>query len=137
MEISNCLLTSSTYQLKSWWCVSVGHYLFLMKTSGQNIRKLPSFNVQNLLIKVFYIFILESVLTFVMICWFGMISLRNQNLRGKIVTVCKVTGVSLNDFMYQVRAGQRAQVILLDSQQPTEEALTAIWAVLFHQLLAF
>lgn len=73
-------------------------------------------------------------MTMILMCFcFGFVSY----LRGEIVIVRKVTGVSLNDFMYQGRAGQRAQVILLDSQQPTEEALTGIWAVLFHQLLAF
>ena len=64
---------------------------------------------------------IESVLTFVMICGFGNLSVKNKTLLGKFVNVCrKVTAVNVNDLchLYQVRATQKAQVIILDSQHP-------------------
>lgn len=79
------------------------------------------FNVDGLLLKMLCSSFIESVLTFVMICWFGNFSIFKKTWLRKIVKLCQKTiGTNLNNrgHVYQVSAMKRAWAILADSQQP-------------------
>ena len=85
------------------------------------MRKLRSFQVDRTLMRMFYSSFIESVLTFSIISWFGNLSVANKNRLGGIVKVCqKTTGMTLNplNHIYQVRATQKAKVILGNPQHP-------------------
>ncbi len=85
------------------------------------LRKLRDFNVDRSLLKMFHLSFIESVLTFAMICWYDNLSMVNKNRLGSIVKLCqKIIGINLHnlDNVYQVRAIQRAKVILADLLHP-------------------
>ena len=79
------------------------------------LRKLNSFNVDKVILSLFYKSFIESVLTFAFIAWYGGISLRDKNNLGHIVKVAgKMIGcpqVTLNN-MYEKQVVRKANSIL-------------------------
>ena len=72
------------------------------------LRKLNSFNVDKVMLSLFYKSFIESVLTFSFIAWYGGISLRDKNNLSHIVKVAgKLIGCPqvslLNIYEKQVR----------------------------------
>ena len=70
------------------------------------------------ILQSFYRCVIESVITFSFLCWFGSQSLRNKNVLGRVVNICsKVVGakqVSLNE-LYECRVVRKARRIVNDS----------------------
>jgi len=79
------------------------------------LRKLNSFNVNKVMLSLFYKSFIESVLTFAFIAWYGGISLREKNNLSNIVKVAgKLIGcpqVSLTN-IYERQVLRKANTIL-------------------------
>jgi len=86
------------------------------------LRKLNSFNVDKVMLSLFYKSFIESVLTFAFIAWYGGISLREKNNLSNIVKVAgKLIGcpqVSLTN-IYERQVLRKANTILECVSYPT------------------
>lgn len=83
-----------------------------------------NFNVDYTFMKMFYSCLMESVLTFSLVCWYRFLSQRNKNRLQEIVNVCsKVAGVSLNNLrdVYKIRTLRKARSILAGSSHPLHD----------------
>ena len=85
------------------------------------LRKLRSFNVDTVFMKMFYSCFIESVLTFTFICWHGSLSIKEKNRMQGIVKVCsKSAGTPLDGVhdLHKARSLKKARAILADSSHP-------------------
>ena len=56
------------------------------------LRKLNSFGVSKIILRIFYYSFIESIITFSITCWFHSTSLKNRNCLQRTATVCsKIT----------------------------------------------
>ena len=57
------------------------------------LRKLAKFNVEKTLMTLFYRSFVESVVTFSLICWYGSITVKQENSLSKLIKVSsRITG---------------------------------------------
>ena len=81
----------------------------------------PSFNVSAAVLRSFYRSRIESVLTFLFLCWFGGLNVKSKNVPNKVANMCgKVVGKRQTYLsqLYERRVIRKARVIMDDIKQP-------------------
>jgi hypothetical protein len=85
------------------------------------VRKLKQINVDTKILELFYSSIVQSVLAFSIICWYGSCSVESKHKLTRIINICSKLGVSnvasLDD-IYRKCPIQRCKVILNDESHP-------------------
>ena len=85
------------------------------------LRKLKSFNVSQNVLQMVYRSLIESILTFNIVLWYGNLSVKQRSKLSRIVSMAeKVIGcrqVSLSN-LYQMAVARKARNIINDSKHP-------------------
>ena len=82
------------------------------------LQKLRSLRVNQDILASFYRCLIESVLTFGFLCWFGGLSVKNKNVLNRVVNVCgKVIGERQESLgvLYDRRVVRKAWMIARDT----------------------
>ena len=80
------------------------------------LRKLKYFNVDNTLLELFYKSIIESVISFSLVCWGGNIRTNNkQKLDSVIRKACKICKASFPDFDYLLALNCQRKILSIKS----------------------
>ena len=82
------------------------------------LRKLRSFNIDNIILSIFYQSCIQSVLTFSFICWFGNVSQKDKNKFQCVVNISgKITGFKQSSVtaLYEKQVLRKANKIINDS----------------------
>ena len=85
------------------------------------LRKLKSFQVSQNILQLVYRSLIESVLTFNIILWYGNLSVKNRNKLSRIVNMAeKVIGLRQNSLLsiYHSAVARKSQNIINDSDHP-------------------
>ena len=78
------------------------------------LQKLRSLNVSTAALRTFYRCCIESVLTFLFLCWFRGLNVKSKNVLNKVVNVCgKIVGERQEHLsqLYERRVVRKARVI--------------------------
>ena len=84
-----------------------------MSSKNSLPSKLISLNVRAAVLRTFYWSCIESVLTFLFMCWFGGLNVKSKNVLYKVVNVCgKVVGERQEHLsqLYERRVVRKARV---------------------------
>ncbi len=88
------------------------------------LRKLKSFNVSQRTLQMVYRSLVESVLTFNLVAWYGNLTVRNKNkLSGIVNTASKIVGCQLLNLadLYRSAVKRKALSICTDPSHPLHE----------------
>ena len=94
----------------------------IVKRSQQRIhllRKINSFGVSRSILCTVYLSYIESLLTFLFICWFNRLSMKDRNCLNNIVKVCsKIIGAQQSNLnsLWEKRVLQKAKNIINHNQ---------------------
>lgn len=97
------------------------------------IKTYLSFNAHSRMSLMFYRALIESVMIFCVICWYGNASKVHRRSVGKVVTIaCKLFGLQLQSIenIYKERVLSKANIIVNDKRHPLSyafEILTSGW----------
>ena len=84
------------------------------------VRKLKKCHVETTILSLFHKSIVESVLTFCMLCWYGNSSLQTRSKLKPIVSSAKRIGCDASDLqeLYECLIRKKAQNIVIDTSHP-------------------
>ena len=83
-------------------------------------RKLYKLRIDNTILELFYMSIIQSLITFSIVCWYGNSTADSKNKLARVINTCRRLGVdtvSVED-LYKKSALQRCQAILKDDTHP-------------------
>ena len=70
------------------------------------LQKLRSLNFSAADLRTFYRSCIESVLTFLFLCWFGGLNVKSRNVLNKVVNVCGKTAGERQEHLSQLYEGR-------------------------------
>ena len=84
------------------------------------VRKLSKLKVDNKLLEIFYTSVVQSVITFSIICWFGNCSVESKDKLSRIINNCSKLGINISTLeeLYNKFTKMRCKVIMEDSDHP-------------------
>jgi hypothetical protein len=83
-------------------------------------RQLYRLKVDNKIMQLFYMSIIQSVMTFSIVCWYGNTSAESKNKLSRIIKVCEKMNVNTMciEDLYRKCTVQRCKAILKDQTHP-------------------
>ena len=87
------------------------------------VRKLSKLRIENRILEIFFTSVVQSVITFSIICWFGNCSVESKSKLSRILSNCSKLGINITflEDLFNKYAKMRCKVILKDSEHPLHD----------------